>query len=298
MGRPAGIQQRSPDGIRYGVVLALSPTSDPSFRTQLRVALGSSTGTFVQLPDVAGMQGPGQYPTFVDVLPNDGQYRVYQSRAARDGYGSTQAWGHTVKVKPALIPEGVTQSMPVTGHRVGSNVSLSTGAKLQYGSAAVQSSGQRTTFYPASLWVPITTGVSYSRSISGPQSNSLSVPSGLGASGSSAYQFVGSLVLPSHATIQKLSVVYLRLSSGVKLGWKFQALKAGTTAGAITIWSTANPPVSTGGVLTASKSVTVSSTSYDFVLAALAIRSSGGSAPPNFYGVTATYTVPSYDKTV
>lgn len=292
MARPAGMQQRDPTGTRYGVVLALSPTSDPSFRTQMRVALGSSTGTFTQLPDVAGMTGPGQYPTFVDVLPNDGTYRVYQSRAARDGYGSTQAWGHTVKVKPALIPEGVTQSMPITGHRVGSNLSLSTGIKLQYGSANVPSSAVKTVTFGANIFLPQTSTVTYS------QNGGNLEPGGL--LGTSSPQWAACYSLPPGTSLRKVSVKYVR-ASALNL-FEYKLFKFSTAGVGTLIVKFTNPTTAS-----AASPRTVSSSSFAAVLlpdgnsllvATLAMKASVAINDCSIQQQILFYTVPSYDKTI
>lgn len=293
MSRPVGVQQVSPLQQRTGITLALGPTSDPTLRWQLRSAVGSSTGTFTTYPDLAGQFGPGQYPTFTDVLPLDGQTRCYQHRAVRNDGTVVGAWSPVLKAKPVVLPEGPTLQTPVTGHKVGSHLSLSTGIKVQYGSGNVPLQGMRTTLYPATLWGA---GSSTAPAHHWLQSDgALRMKNGAGvAAGSSGTSFIGSLILPASATITGITVYYKR-TAAQKIQWIIDTCFVGSTSAASVVWSTANPSTAATSV---TKTVTITSTQYDYLRAVVGMRTTAPTGSGAFYGMRLTYTVPSYDKTV
>lgn len=293
MGLPSGVQQRTAQVTRYGVVLAVSPTSDPAFRTQVRVALGSSTGTFSLLPDVGGPLGPGQYPTLVDVLPNDGQYRVYQSRAARDGYSSTQAWGHTVKVKPAQLPEGFTQSTPMTGHSVTANFSISTAQLMQFGSANVGTNYKRTLMLGPGAFVPFSSTIPFGQR----DANSIRPNSTI----ASTSLYVAAAPLPPGATVYRLRLCSNNRSSGSTSNLTQRAVYYDTstggspsTAGSVKGMSTVAGHITIGSSF--SKMVTTNSTP----VVILYLRSHKA-ATPNGVGVrwvAVDYQVPTLQRSL
>lgn len=167
MSRPSGIAQVAPGHTRTGIVLAVSPTSDPTHQLQIQRANGSSTGTFTTIATLAGQVGPGQYPTFVDVLPNDGGVRCYRARAYKQGYTQSTAFTSIVSARPAIIPDGLTVQTPISGHKIGSNISLSTAQKLQLGSGNVAATITKTALFPSAFFLPATQTTKYHYSSAG-----------------------------------------------------------------------------------------------------------------------------------
>lgn len=285
MARPAGIQQRSPHYTRAGVVLALSPSSDPTFRIQVRRALGSSTGTFSNLPDVAGTYGPGMPVTYTDVLPDDGQYRVYQTRSIRDGYGTTGSWGNTLKLKPSVLPDGSIIATPITGNKVSSNLSVSTGQQIQFGSAATPSSYVKMIVAPGGLYTPESTA------IKGYTINSLYVQQAA-LTGTTAGGYYLGVPMPPGATILKFSSTYAR-ATGAKLTMTLQKIKSGAASALVTF---TNPS-------TASQTVTSSSfgpllaANYDALMVHVVMKSTAAGANARAGLCNITYRVGTYTNT-
>lgn len=284
MARPTGMAQISPFVTRTGVVVALSPTSDPTHQIQLERANGSSTGTFQTVAVLAGQVGPGQYPTYTDVLPDDGVTRVYRAKAVKQGY-TDGAYTALLKAKPAIIPEGATVQTPITGHKITSNISLSTAAKLQYGSADVTTNYTKSALYPPSFLVPKTQATKWSYSSQGylwPNTTT----------GTQTY--IAPVYLPPGTKLGTMTLWGAKRHSGtivkaVLTGTDFTELTA--TYCTLTLTTSGDTVTST-----AASGVTIfGGNRYNWTIT---LKTTGGSTDGQFKLLTMEYLVPDYAKTI
>ena len=261
MSRPAGMAQISPHVTRTGIVIAVSPTSDPTHQIQLERANGSSTGTFTQVAMLAGQVGPGQYPTYIDVLPNDGATRIYRAKAYKQGYTQSTSYTPLLKAKPAIIPEGVTVQTPITGHKIGSVLSFSTATRVQYGSAAVPSSYAKTVVINPALYQPETS------TIAGYSVTQLALTQ-LSNTGSSLKGYYLTVPTPPGATITQFQTTYARSTAGVLI-LNVQGVLNGV-ASLLVQWTN---PAAGVHALTSSSFGPLTSTGYDNLIVHAVLKS-------------------------
>ena len=120
--------------LKSGVMLGISPSSDPTFDVEM--ARATSSGVYTTLARLTN-KGEGNPSLYTDLAPLDGQARSYKARAVKDGW-TPGDYTAVVSAKPVLLPEISPNVTPLTGKGIGSNVFLSTAQKVQFGSAANQ----------------------------------------------------------------------------------------------------------------------------------------------------------------
>lgn len=143
--------------LKSGVILGVSPSSDPTFDMEL--ARASSSGVYETIGRLTG-KGAGIPVSYTDILPLDNQTRLYKARAVKDGWDAGD-YTSVVSCKPIVLPEIAPNITPLTGKGIGIDVFLSTGQAISFGSAAVQEYYTKTLRVPAMDCLPQTSTVAY-----------------------------------------------------------------------------------------------------------------------------------------
>lgn len=115
--------------LKSGVMLGVSPSSDPNFDVEL--ARATSSGSYQTIARLT-QKGEGVPSLYTDVLPVDGFSRSYKARAVRDGWTAGD-YTAAVASKPVYLPEIMPFITPLTGKGIGSPLFVSTGAPITVG---------------------------------------------------------------------------------------------------------------------------------------------------------------------
>lgn len=120
--------------LKGGVMLGVSPSSDPTF--DMEIARATSSGVYDTVARLTA-KGSGIPVSYTDILPVDGFSRSYKARAVKDGWDPS-AYTAVVSAKPVYLPEIAPNITPLTGQTVGAPLFISTGAPPKYGKANLQ----------------------------------------------------------------------------------------------------------------------------------------------------------------
>lgn len=119
--------------LKCGVILGISPSSDPTFDVELVRATSGVYSTVARLTNLSG----GIPVTYEDLLPNTTQHYSYKARAVKQGWLAGD-YTAVLEVQPLQMPEILPKITPLTGKGIGSPLFISTGSPPQYGQAALQ----------------------------------------------------------------------------------------------------------------------------------------------------------------
>lgn len=117
--------------LKSGVMLGVSPSSDPTFDVEM--AKATSSGVYLTVARLTG-KGDGVPTLYTDLFPVDGKARSYKARAVKDGWIAGD-YTAVVSAKAVVLPEIAPNITPITGQTVGAKLFLSTGTPPQYGKA-------------------------------------------------------------------------------------------------------------------------------------------------------------------
>lgn len=220
MAVPANAQRFRMAPLKAGVMLGVSPSSDPTF--DMEIARATSSGVYTTVTRLTG-KGLGVPVVFTDILPVDNFTRSYKARAVKDGWKEGD-YTSVVSAKPVELPEITPNVTPLTGKGIGSPLFVSTGAPVTVGQKVATSNVRKYLTIPFTSLIkdPLSSGtLLYDMGLSAPIAREASPTTG-GTRG------VLSAVLPPGVTIRSL------LLSGKIVN---ASTAAGSTSGD---WVTAN----------------------------------------------------------
>lgn len=125
--RNASILRAAP--LKSGVILGVSPSSDPTF--DVEIARATSSGVYATVARLTP-KGGGVPVSYTDILPVNNLAQSYKARAVKDGWleGTYTA---VVTAKAIALPEIAPNITPLTGQTIGAPLFISTGAPPKYG---------------------------------------------------------------------------------------------------------------------------------------------------------------------
>lgn len=141
MAVPANAQILRGAPLKVGILLGVSPSSDPTF--DVEIVRATSSGTYSTVARLTNLSG-GVPATYEDLLPFTTQTFSYKARAVKAGWLAGD-YTAAVSARPTPMPEILPKITPVTGQQLGAPLFISTGAPPQYGKANSQQ------YYDASL---------------------------------------------------------------------------------------------------------------------------------------------------
>lgn len=115
--------------LKTGIILGVSPSSDPTF--DFEVARATSSGVYETI-DRLSPNTAGVYPSFTDILPGTTNTFSYKARAIKDGWNAGD-YTAVVTARPISLPEIPPPITPLTGKGIGAPLFISTGAPPKYG---------------------------------------------------------------------------------------------------------------------------------------------------------------------
>lgn len=220
MAVPANARNLRGAPLKSGIILGVSPSSDPTF--DVDIARATSSGSYMSIARLTP-KGSGIPVSYTDILPVTTSRYSYKARAVKDGWleGDYTA---VVTARPIFLPEFPPPITPVTGKAIGVDVFLSTGQRLAYGNADSPSSFGKSVVVSGTMFRPKSTGVSYSYGIG------TLVPTTRNPSTGQNYS--ATVFLPDNATVYKASWIYSRSSAAAVFR---AALYSVSTAGLATL---------------------------------------------------------------
>ena len=200
--------------LKSGVMLGVSPSSDPTF--DVEIARATSSGVYATITRMTP-KGEGVPALYTDVLPVDGFTRSYKARAVKDGWleGDYTA---VVSGKPIQLPEIGPNITPLTGQTVGAPLFISTGAPPQYGKANNADAYTKSfTVYPFEF----SSTLSAVAAVRAP--NRLYPVTAL-----TAFDFYAPVPLPANATVTEVGLQYRRNGALGVVRFRLQVVSAST----------------------------------------------------------------------
>lgn len=263
--------------LKSGVMIGVSPSSDPTFDVEF--ARATSSGVYSTVARLTA-KGAGVPVVFEDLLPVDGKVRNYKARAVKDGY---QGGDYTavLSVKPTYLPDAPPNVTPITGQKLGVNVFLSTAQKVAFGSAAVGSSYRKTIGLAATQFQPASPGVGYSHGI-GTLVPTTAFPS-------TAVNYRATVPLPTGATVYKAQWIYGRLTTSAVFRAELYSV---STLGTATLQYGHTATV-TGANLSLSSSSFSFTVANTYAISAVALKSTEvGGNKASLISFTLSYRIP------
>ena len=281
-----------------GIVIgAYASSAGGEFDVELQRAMGSSTGTFVQI----GRTSPariGETLQFTDWAPNDNVTRCYRARHVRDGY-TAGAYTAIVKGKPETMTVTRQPMLELSGRSVTSDIRISTSATVRFGDAT-QSYVRKQYMFGAAEFNPLTSTYNSYRlqsgyltvdTVGGPASTqiqtfrvSFGFPVGAVLRGASARLWISSTVGAGRIllTVNRYSSA---TSTAIQIGTAGWGITSGSTL-AVNTWHTVSSTAFT-------HTVSTPYTNYDVSVAARA--GSGTQRIPRFQWALVEVDIPSLD---
>lgn len=273
--------------LKSGVILGVSPSSDPTFDVEIARATSSGVySTITRLTPKAGLP-----VSYTDLLPVDNFTRTYKARAVKDGWLAGD-YTSPVSAKPVVLPEVAPNITPVTGQPLGVSVFISTAAPTAYGSAASTGALAKLTNLAGTDFIGITNNVPYR---TGLNFGSLRPTT---ANSSTQYVYVANAQVPLGVTVYGVSALYRRGSTNAIFAIGLDSI--GTTGNSVTRYqqvSTATHP--TQGLTLASSSFAFTNENT-FVTARIAMRCTTVDATSGveLIKVVVKYMTPNLNKTI
>jgi hypothetical protein len=247
-----------------GVVLGLTPSSDPTYEIEIQRASTASSSSGWYTIAVVGPQSTTWDYQYTDRLPFDNDVRKYRCRLTKEGYNAG-AWSTTLSAVPQPLPIRSLVRPSVWG-KVSKSVSVQSEALMP------RSTG--TPWYCPGGWMAMTSGA---------------------APASTEYYYNGPLSLSPGVTITGVSGRFYRQSSDDHAaGGVYIATSSGSLDKTITVTH------STSGWATIDSTATaelVSSGKAYWVRAVLGTTGGDGLRARAMY-IQVRYTMPSYDKSL
>lgn len=195
--------------LKVGVVLGMSPTSDPTF--DLELARATSSGVYATIARLTP-KGSGIPVSYTDLLPDDNTIRLYKARAVKDGWDAGD-YTSAITAKPVMLPEIPPNITPLTGRGIGSVLFVSTGAPPQYGTVENQ------TYVDKTLTV---NGFEFWSQNSYTANDQMVAPATTVSS-----TFFWKSLLPGGSSVQQLRLTYNRPSTKGSIRFRLQSYTTG-----------------------------------------------------------------------
>lgn len=125
--------------LKSGLILGISPSSDPTFDVEL--ARATSSGVYDTVARLTP-KGSGIPVTYTDILPVDNRAWSYKARAVQAGW---EPGDYTTAVtgRAIFLPEVVPNITPLTGKGIGAPLFISTGFAPVVGNASARSAERK-----------------------------------------------------------------------------------------------------------------------------------------------------------
>lgn len=275
--------------LQSGVLLGVSPSSDPTFDVEIARS-PTSSGTYETVARLTPI-GQGVPVMYKDLLPDDNVTRLYKARAVKSGWleGDYTA---AVSAKPIVMPEVLPNITPVTGKALGVSVYISTGAPTAYGSAASTGAFAKQSILAGSDFIGITNSIPYR---TGANFGSLRPTT---AGSSTQFNYVANAQVPLGVTVYGVSALYRRGST--KAVFAIAVDKIGTTGNSVTQYQKTSTSISaTLGLTLASSSFSfVNENTFVTVRAAMRCTTADASSGVELIKVSVKYKTPNLNKTL
>lgn len=285
--------------LKTGVILGVSPSSDPTFDVEF--ARATSSGVYATVARLSP-KGAGIPVSYTDLLPDDNAIRLYKARAVKDGWDPGD-YTSAVSAKPIILPEVSPNITPLTGKGIGSPLFISTGAPPTVGQAAAAANVRKYLVFPFSAVVTNSAGSTetfyYDTGLSEPIAYVANAP------GTANGVLAG--VLPPGVTIRSLALsakIGTTTPAASTAGDNIQArvrlgqtdLGGGSTFALLEVTST----FGLGGQQDTLSGLSVSASTDNMLYADLTVRTINPTAGNRggFVALTVGYDMPSYDKAV
>lgn len=270
--------------LKCGIILGVSPSSDPTF--DVEIVRATSSGVYSTVGRLTNLSG-GIQPTFEDLLPYTTQTFSYKARAVKAGWLAGD-YTSVVSVKPLPMPEILPNITPLTGKAIGATLYISTGTPAKVGSPTVTAYVTKTLRVAGSAFAPKNNTIGYTYGDEGSlQASSLS--------GSTAYRFQTRFAVPTGATVTGARVGYTRNSTGSLFAVQVRSVSTDGTA--TQRWQKAS--TATGGAVAVLQSSTFSfSVQTDYAIMEARISPAGAVGNVGLYFAELTYQVQTYVDTL
>lgn len=232
--------------LKTGVILGISPSSDPTFDVEL--ARASSSGSYTTLGRLTP-KGSGIPVSYTDLLPDDNAIRLYKARAVKDGWEPGD-YTSVVSAKPQPLPEISPNITPVTGKPLGVSVFMSNAAPTAYGSPASTGAFEKMSVLAGTDFIGITNSVPYR---TGANFGSLRPTT---ANSSTQFVYVANAQIPIGVTVYGVEALYRRGSTNAVFAVALDSI--GTTGNSITRYQ------KTSTSIHATQGLTLASSSFSF----------------------------------
>ena len=284
MAVPSNVRSLRGAPLKGGIILGISPSSDPTF--DVEIARATSSGVYTTIARLTP-QGAGMPVTYADILPFDGYTRSYKARAAKEGWLEGD-YTSPVSAKPLKMPEILPNITPLTGKAIGATLYISTGTPAKVGSPTVTAYVTKTLRVAGSAFAPKNNTIGYTYGDEGSlQASSLS--------GSTAYRFQTRFAVPTGATVTGARVGYTRNSTGSLFAVQVRSVSTDGTA--TQRWQKAS--TATGGAVAVLQSSTFSfSVQTDYAIMEARISPAGAVGNVGLYFAELTYQVQTYVDTL
>ena len=277
--------------LKSGIVLGVSPSSDPTF--DVEIARATSSGVYATIARLTP-QGAGMPVTYPDILPMSTYTYSYKARAAKEGWLAGD-YTAVVSARPLPMPEILPNITPLTGKGIGAPLFVSTAAPMTVGQKVAAANVRKY------LTFPFTSLFSESPGVLTQMNPPLAYPAN-GVAGSASF----SAPLPPGVTIRE-ATLFAHIGSstgGASTGDRILCYVAVGETDHGSLSTVANLSVtSTYGAGTWSNTATGISTltSTDNMVFGRALIFNVSSASTNkagFVAIRIGYDMPSYDKAV
>lgn len=269
--------------LKMGIILGISPSSDPTFDVEL--ARATSSGVYETIGRLTP-KGSGIPVSYTDLMPQDNVLRLYKARAVKDGWEPGD-YTTAVSAKPTLLPEASPNITPLTGKGIGSPLYVSTGFPVQTGTPSVAAYTSKTVRVAGSAFIPKNNTIGYTYGDAGTlQASSLSA--------STAFRFQTRFAVPVGATVTGAGVAYSRLSTAE--AFAVQVLSVSSVGSATQQWQKSS--TSLGSSLTLQSSTFSFSAANNYTVMELQVSPSGAVGQLSVFFAELYYQVQTYVDTL
>ena len=274
--------------LKAGVMLGVSPSSDPNF--DVEIARATSSGVYATIARMTP-KGSGVPVVYTDILPRDNRTRLYKARAVREGWleGDYTA---EVSATPIELPSVVPNITPVTGKPLGVSVFISTAAPTAYGSPMSTGALAKPAVLAGADFIGITNSVPYR---TGANFGSMRPTT---ANASTQFVYVANAQVPVGVTVYGVEVLYRRGSTNAKFAVGIDRI--GTTGDSVTYYQKTSTSIHATQGLTLSSSSFAFTTVNTYVTCRVAMRctTADASSGVELIRFNVKYKTPNLNKTL
>lgn len=279
MAVPTNARVLRPSPLKAGVMLGVSPSSDPTF--DVEIARATSSGVYSTQGRLTA-QGGGVPVVFTDILPMSSHTYSYKARAVKDGWNPGD-YTSVVSVKPVLLPAVAPNVTPLTGKAIAIPLYVSTGQRITFGSPAVPATYTRRLRIASPEFVGATSTTPYGVNAAG-----YIYPNSSGGTTGSPNFFYAPVLVPPTANITQFKYQGYR---GTTAAYVELYLWQATTAGAVAAIGNKKSTGVNITLVTSSALNASASTSYSYFLELRMKTGSATKTNARLYWVDMSYTV-------